>query len=266
MTSRLTILGCGSALPTVINNPSAQILEMCDKCFLIDCGEGTQNTIRKMGLHTNRLYSVFISHLHGDHCFGLLGLISTFGMLHRTQDLHIYAHQDLEKMLKPLIQYFCRDITFSIIFHNINPRRSEVIFDDRTLTVKTIPLRHTVPTCGFLFEEKPRRRHIETGEKPFSYAYCSDTGYKPSIVKWVDGVDVLYHEATYTDEYRASADKYQHCTASQAAKIAQKVNAKKLIIGHFSARILDQSVFLNEANAIFPNTILAEESKIYELS
>ncbi|MBQ9339889.1 MAG: ribonuclease Z [Paludibacteraceae bacterium] len=266
MTTRLTILGCGSAVPTVQNKPSSQILEMCDKLFLIDCGEGTQNTIRELGVHTNRLYSIFISHLHGDHCFGLLGLLSTLGMLGRTQDMHIYAHKDLEQLLTPLLAYFCSHLPFSIIFHHINPRRSELIFDDRTLTVRTIPLRHTVPTCGFLFEEKPRRIHRETDAKPFSYAYCSDTGYKPAIRRWIDGVNVLYHEATYTEAQRDSAERYQHCTAAQAAKIATKVNAGTLIIGHFSARINDQSTFLNEAQTIFPNTILAEEHRTYEFN
>lgn len=259
MTAKLTILGCGSAIPTVQNNPSGQILEMCDKCFLIDCGEGTQNTIRQMGLHTNRLYSVFISHLHGDHCFGLLGLLSTLGMLHRTQDMHIYAHPDLERLVSPLIQYFCGTLPFAVIFHNINPRRSEVIYDDRTLTVRTVPLRHSVPACGFFFEEKPRRIHKETGARPFSYAYCSDTGYKPAIARWIDGVSVLYHEATYLDEQRESADRYQHSTAAQAAKIAQKVHAAKLILGHFSAKVTDQTLFLNEAQKYFPDVLLAHD-------
>ena len=244
---------------------------MCDKCFLIDCGEGAQNTIRQMGLHTNRLYSVFISHLHGDHCFGLLGLLSTLGMLHRTQDMHIYAHHDLERLTKPLIEYFCGKLPFEVIFHSINPRRSEVIFEDRTLTVRSIPLRHSVPTCGFLFEEKHRVRPADNGEiieprKTFSYAYCSDTGYKPAIARWIDGVDVLYHEATYIEEQREAADRYQHCTAAQAGKIAAKVHAGKLIIGHFSARFLDQSVFLDEARQYFPNVILAEDRHTYLLN
>ena len=266
MTTRLTILGCGSAVPTLQNNPSSQVLDMCDKLFLIDCGEGTQNTMRQLGVHTNRLYSILISHLHGDHCFGIIGLLSTLGMLGRTQDMHIYAHKDLDTLLRPLINYFCPRLTFSVIFHHINPRRSELIFDDRTLTIKTIPLRHTVPTCGFLFEEKPRRRHIETGAKPFSYAYCSDTGYKPAITRWLNDVDVLYHEATYLEDQRASADRYQHCTAAQAAKIANKIHAHKLIIGHFSARVIDQSAFLYEAQTLFPDTILAEERKTYEFN
>lgn len=264
MTKQLTILGCGSAMPTKTNNPSGQILEMCDKLFLIDCGEGVQNTIRQMGVHTSRLYTIFLSHLHGDHCFGVLGLLSTLGMMGRTQDMHIFALHDLERLLTPMLEYFCKDLPFKVIFHAIDPRANEVIWEDRTLTVSTIPLRHTVPCCGFLFEEKPRRRHEETGEKPFRYAYCSDTGYKPAIVPIIQGVDVLYHEATYTEEHRESADRYQHSTALQAAKIAKKAEAKRLILGHFSARYLDQTVFLDEAKTVFDNVCLAKERQTIE--
>jgi len=252
-------------MPTMRNNPSSQILEMCDKLFMIDCGEGTQNTMRHIGQKTARLYCIFISHLHGDHCFGLIGLLSTLGMMGRTQDMHIFAHKDLEGLLTPLIHYHCGDLPFKVIFHAIDPRKHEVIFEDRTLTVKTIPLRHSVPTCGFLFEEKPRRRHEETGEKPFSYAYCSDTGYKPAIVKWIQGATTLYHESTYTEEFRESANRYQHSTAKQAAKIAKKAEVGQLILGHFSARFTDQSVFLKEAQTEFENVILGEDRHTYEL-
>ena len=265
MDKRLTILGCGSAMPTIQNNPSGQILEMCEKLFLIDCGEGTQNTMRQLACRTARLYNIFISHLHGDHCFGLIGLLSTWGMMNRTQDVHIYAHKDLETLLKPLLDYHCQGMNYSIIFHAIDPKKHAVIYEDRTLTVTTIPLRHSVPTCGFLFEEKPRRIHQETGAKPFQYAYCSDTGYKPAICKWIQGADVLYHESTYTEEFREAADRYQHSTAKQAAKIAKKAGVKQLIIGHFSARIIDQTLFLKEAQTEFENTILGKDKTTYEL-
>lgn len=265
MTKQLTILGSGSAMPTFSTNPSGQILEMCEKCFLIDVGEGVQNTIRQMGLHTSRLYTIFISHLHGDHCFGLMGLLSTLGMMGRTQDMHIFAHKDLEKLIQPWLQYFCKDLPYAVIFHAINPRRHEVIWEDRTLTVSTVPLRHTVPCCGFLFEEKRRRRHEETGEQPFRYAYLSDTGYKPAVVPYIQGVDVLYHEATYTEEKKDSAERFQHSTALQAAKIAQKAGAKKLILGHFSARYTSHEAFLTEAQTVFPNVLLAEDKKVFTL-
>ena len=262
MKKQLTILGCGSAVPTAKNCPSGQILEMCDKQFLIDCGEGVQNTMRQMMLRTSRLYNIFISHLHGDHCFGLLGLISTLGMMSRRQDLHIYAHKDLETLMRPLMAYHCPDLQFQVIFHAINPRRHAVIYEDRTVQVSTIPLRHSVPTCGFLFEEKPRRKHPDA--HLFRYAYCSDTGYKPAIVPWIKGVDVLYHESTYLDEHKEAAQRYQHSTALQAAKIALKAEAGRLIIGHFSARVTDQSLFLKEASEVFDNVTLAEDRLVLD--
>lgn len=254
MNGEVTILGCGSAMPTFQNSPSGQIVELCDKSFLIDCGEGTQIAMRRLGVKTARLYNVLISHLHGDHCFGLIGLISTFGMMHRTQPLHVYAHADLEKLLRPLLDYHCQDLPYEVVFHPINPRKREVIIDDRTLTVETIPLKHKVPTCGFLFTEKhrdqlPRKR----------YAYCSDTMYNERIVEQLEGIETLYHEATYIEEYADRCRSTMHSTAKQAATIAQKSGAKKLIIGHFSARVDDHQVFLNEAREVFENTVLAVE-------
>lgn len=261
--NQLTILGCGSAMPTVTNSPSGQILEMCDKKFLIDCGEGIQLAIRQMAIHTARLYNIFISHLHGDHCFGLIGLISTLGMMGRRDDMHIYAHADLEKLLKPILDYHCKDLSYRVIFHTINPRKQEVIYEDRTLTVTTIPLKHSVPCCGFLFEEKVRTKRDGSQIIPFRFAYCSDTAYKESIATKIKGVDCLYHEATYTNEFADRAKSMLHATAEQAATIAKKAQAKKLIIGHFSTRIKDHNVLLEEAQNIFPNTELAIERKTY---
>ncbi len=302
MNMNLTILGCGSSIPTKINNPSAQIVEMHDKQFLIDCGEGTQNTIRKTSQKISRLDHIFISHLHGDHCFGLIGLISTLSMMDRTRDLYIHAQPDLQKMLQPQLDYFCADLNFKIIFCNYHPRKSEVIYEDRSITVTTIPLKHRVPCCGFLFAEKPKERHIikekideyqiplvaipalKAGEDyiledgtlipneklttaptpPFKYAYCSDTAYNEKILPLIQEVDVLYHEATFLKDKEYRAKETQHSTAEQAAKIALKANVKNLMIGHFSARILDQNLSLQEAQAIFPNTLLAQERKTYE--
>lgn len=255
MTDSVTILGSGSALPTFQNSPSGQMLSLNDKSFLIDCGEGVQLTMRQMGLKTNRLYSIFISHLHGDHCFGLIGLLSTLSMMNRTQPLHIYAHADLEKLLRPLIDYHCGDMmSFEVVFHHINPRKQAVIFEDRNVTVETIPLKHKVPTCGFLFMEKGQPR----------YAYISDTMYSPKIVPMISGVDLLYHEATYTDEHEARCKTTTHSTARQAAMIARDAEVKNLLIGHFSARVDDHELFLNEAQEVFPNTRLAEERKTFE--
>lgn len=265
--AKLTILGCGSALPTYQQSPSGQILSLCDKDFLIDCGEGVQLTIRQMGLHTSRLYNIFISHLHGDHCFGLIGLISTLSMLHRTQPLHIYAHPDLEKTLRPLLEYHCEELSFELVFHPINPRKNEVIYSDRTVEVQTIPLKHKVPTCGFLFTEVHRRPSDSTDpeapafiyERTKRYAYCSDTMYSEKIVPIIQGVDLLFHEATFTSEYSERCRQVMHSTAEQAATIATKAEAKQLLIGHFSSRIDDHELFLTEAQSVFPNTILAQE-------
>lgn len=303
MNNTLTILGCGSAMPTIQNSPSGQLLEMSGKQFLIDCGEGIQITLRRMSQRINRLDHIFISHLHGDHCFGLLGLISTLGMLGRTRDLYIHAQADLQRLMQPLLDYFCQGMEYKVIFDVIRPNKHVVIYEDRTLTVKTIPLKHRVPSCGFLFEEKPKERHIikeqmdfyniplaaipalKAGEDylttdgklianerltiapnpPFRFAYCSDTAYLEKIVPLIQGVDCLYHESTYTDEHAARAKETQHSTARQAATIAKLANVKQLIIGHFSARIDDHQQFLAEAREVFPNTLLAEERQQYKL-
>jgi ribonuclease Z len=299
----LTILGCGSAMPTRKNFPSSQLLEIRDKQFLIDCGEGAQIRMSQMGVKLNRLGHIFISHLHGDHCFGLIGLISTFGMLNRTAELHIHAQSDLEKILQPQLQYFCSDLSFSVIFHSVNPRKHELIYEDRSVSVYSIPLKHRVPCCGFLFEEKPRDRHIirdmidfyniptwripkikqgedfvtEEGEvipntrltkandTPKRFAYCSDTAYSEKIIPIIQGVDCLYHEATFMDDEQVRAKQTEHSTAHQAATIALKANVKKLIIGHYSARYIDQSALLNEAQSIFKDTVLGEDMAIYEI-
>lgn len=303
MQATITILGCGSALPTRKNFPSAQLLEIRDKQFLIDCGEGTQIRMRQMGIKTNRLGHIFISHLHGDHCFGLIGLISSFGMLNRTADLYIHAPADLEKIMQSQLNYFCADLPYKVIFQALNPRKNEVIYEDRSVTVSTIPLKHTVPCCGFLFKEKPSDRHIiremidfykiptyrilkikqgedfitEDGEvinnqllttaatEPKSYAYCSDTSYSEKIIPIIKGVDCLFHEATFLETELVRAKQTQHSTVRDAATIAHKAEVKKLIIGHFSARYNNQNLLLNEAKSIFDNTILGEDMCTYDI-
>ena len=262
-TGQVTILGSGSAMPTFQNSPSGQLLTLGDKSFLIDCGEGVQLTIRQMALKTGRLYSVFISHLHGDHCFGLIGLISTFSMMHRTQPLHIYAHADLQKLLQPMLDYHCQELSFEVVFHPINPRKKEIIFEDRTVIVETVPLKHKVPTCGFLFTERHRKKNPDTGEFFYQlskrYAYISDTMYSEKIIPQIDGVDMLFHEATYTDEYADRCRGTMHSTAKQAAEIAKAAKVGQLLIGHFSARVDDHNIFLREAQEVFPETRLAVE-------
>jgi len=266
--AKVTILGCGSAKPTKTTSPSGQLVELCDKSFLVDCGEGVVLTMQKLGIHTSRLYNIFISHLHGDHCFGLIGLLTTLGMLKRTQPMHIYAQPDLQKLLQPLLDYHANDRLYDIIFHPINPRKHAVIFEDRTVSVETIPLKHGVPTCGFLFKETHRVQR-EDGSFDYEtrkrYAYCSDTQYSEKIVPIIEGVDTLYHESTFLNEHGARSKEVKHSTAAEAAKIASLAHVGKLILGHYSARVEDHSLFLKEAKPIFDNTVLAEENLVFEI-
>lgn len=293
----INILGCGSATPTVQHNPSSQVVNLRDKLYMIDCGEGTQLQLRRQKLAFNRLNHIFISHLHGDHCFGLTGLISTFALLGRVGTIYIHAHADLEKVLRPQLDYFCRDIAFDVQIEPFDTTRSEIIFEDRSLTVTSVPLKHRVPCAGFRFDEHPKDAHLipdmikfyniplkklqyikkggdfvtedgtiiansrltKPAEAPKSYAYCSDTAYSEQIVPIIEGVDLLYHEATFANNEAKRAKETGHSTAAQAARIAQMANVKKLMLGHFSARYPDNSILLNEAKAIFPNTILANE-------
>lgn len=299
----VTILGCGSSLPTRSNFPSSQVLQLRDKQFLIDCGEGTQIRMRQMGFKTSRLGHIFISHLHGDHCFGLIGLLSSWGMLGRTSDLYIHAHPDLQRLLQPQLDYFCAEVDYKIYFEEINPNTHAVLYEDRGVKVSSIPLRHRVPCTGFLFEEKLGDRHLNREMADFyqvpihyfprlkrgddfvaadgntianarltfdptpavKYAYCADTAYSEKIIPLIEGVDCLYHEATFTQELLVRATQTKHSTAAQAATIAQKAQVKKLIIGHFSARYNTHQQLLKEAQAIFPNTVLGVDCSLYDL-
>ena len=293
----LRILGCGSALPSKKNNQTSQILTVREKQYMIDCGEGTQNQLRRFGIKTNRLNHIFISHLHGDHIFGLIGLISSFGMTGRTAELCIHAPKELENLLKPQLDFFCQENSFNVAFFPVETRKHQLVFEDRTIEVYSIPLKHRVPCCGYLFREKPKRRHliremidfyqipikdlanIKTGEDfvtsegeiisnemltrapipPKSYAYCSDTAYSQKIIPIIEGVDCLFHEATFMQSEIVRAKETGHSSALQAAQIAKEANVKKLIIGHFSARYIDQQPLLEEALTEFPNTILGED-------
>ena len=293
----LHILGCGSALPTTRHFLSSQVINLNEKLYMIDCGEGAQLQFRAMKLNFNRLHRIFISHLHGDHCFGLPGLISTLGLLGRTADLHIHVQSDAEKIFLPLLQYSCRELPYRFFFHAFNPGQSELIFEDRSLSVYTIPLKHRVPTVGFLFEEKPKSAHIiremidfyripisqiraikngadfispegevvphsrltRPADPPKRYAYCSDTAYYEKIIPIIEGVDLLYHEATFIEEDLQRACETYHSSARQAARIAQAAQVKKLVLGHFSARSPDENILLKEAQAVFPHTLLANE-------
>ena len=294
----LHILGCGSALPTTRHFPTSQIVNVRDKLFMIDCGEGAQLQFRKSRLKFSRLNHIFISHLHGDHCFGLLGLISTLNLLGRTAELHIHSPKGLEALFAPMLSYFNHQMTYKLIFHEFETKEPTVIYEDRSMTVTTIPLRHRMPCCGFLFAEKARPNHIirdmidfyqvpvyelnrikngadyitpegevisntlltSPSDPPRKYAYCSDTIFLPSIVEQIKGVDLLFHEATFTNEDAPRAKETYHTTAEQAAQIARDAAVKKLLIGHFSARYEDETILLQEASAIFPDTQLAKET------
>ena len=294
----LHILGCGSALPTTRHFATSQVVNLRDKLFMIDCGEGAQMQLRKSRLKFSRLNHIFISHLHGDHCFGLMGLISTFGLLGRTAELHIHSPKGLEELLTPMLNFFCHTLAYKVIFHEFDTRQTSVVYEDRSMTVTTIPLQHRIPCCGFLFAEKARPNHIirdmvdfykvpvyelnrikngsdyvtpegeviantrltRPSDPPRKYAYCSDTIFRPVIVEQLSGVDLLFHEATFAESELARAKETYHTTAAQAARIALEAGVRQLVIGHFSARYEDESILLKEASAVFPNTILAKEN------
>lgn len=292
------ILGCGSALPTARHLGSCQVVNIREKLFMIDCAEGAQMQLRRNKQKFSHLNNIFISHLHGDHCFGLMGLISTFALLGRMAPLHIYGPKDLEKVFRPQIDYFCKGIEYKIELHEFETKDSALIYEDRSVSIYTIPLSHRIPCCGFLFKEKELQRHIKRdsidafgiplcyinnikagqdyitpdgeiipnhllttpADPARSYAYCSDTIYLPQNAEIIKNVDLLYHESTFGEDNSERAKQTFHSTASEAAKMAKLCNAKRLIIGHFSARYENESVLLEEAKGIFKKTILANEN------
>ncbi|WP_281335881.1 ribonuclease Z [Flavobacterium eburneipallidum] len=299
----LTILGCYAATPRTFTNPTSQVLEIRNRLFLIDCGEGTQVQLRKNKIRFSKINHVFISHLHGDHFFGLIGLISTFALLNRTTDLHIYGPKGIKEIINLQLRLSNSWTKYGLFFHELESKESEIIFEDDKVIVKTIPLNHRVYTNGFLFQEKIRERKlnveavqnygIETcyyqnikngkditldngnviendkltfdSDPPMSYAFCSDTVYDESIIPVIKDVDVLYHESTFLDSEEALAGKTMHSTAKEAATIALKANAKQLILGHYSTRYESITLFKEQAETIFPNVLLADDGKSFEL-
>jgi ribonuclease Z len=300
---KLTILGCYAATPRTITNPTSQVLEIKNRMFLIDCGEGTQVQLRKNKIKFSKINQVFISHLHGDHFFGLIGLISTFSLLGRTTDLHIYGPKGIKEIILLQLRLSNSWTNYDLYFHELESEVSETIFEDDKVVVTTIPLKHRVYTNGFLFQEKIGERKLnmdavlnhdiescyyqkikngkditlEDGRiisnsiltfdpiQPKSYAFCSDTVYHEAIVPIIENVDVLYHESTFLESEDALALKTLHSTAKQAARIALKVNAKQLILGHYSTRYDSITVFQEEAKTIFPEVLLADDGKTFEL-
>lgn len=300
MSLKLTILGCHSATPRVNAHPTSQYLEINNRHFIIDCGEGTQRQMRKYNVGFSKINHIFISHLHGDHFFGLIGLIATFGILNRDKELHIFGPKGIKEVTDLQLKISKSYVKYELIFHELTSKKSKLIFEDDKVSVHTIPLNHRIYTNGFLFKEKekPRKLHLEnvlqypeietcdyhnikagkdivlpSGEvikneeltlapkKPKSYAFCSDTCYKEDIVPIIKEVDLLYHEATFLKDKEDLAFKTKHATAEQAAIIAMKAEAKQLVIGHYSSRYKDLKLFKIEAETIFKNVILAEAGK-----
>lgn len=298
---KLTILGCYSATPRTLGNTTSQVLEISNHMFLIDCGEGTQVQLRRHSMKFNRIKHIFISHLHGDHFFGLVGLISTFRLLTREADLHIYGPKGIKEVITLQMKLADSWTNFKLYFHELTSTESELIFEDDSVEVHTIPLEHRVYTNGYLFKEKEGDRKLnidaveeanidvayyrklkqgfdvenEDGvlisnekvtfppEKPKSYAFCSDTVYKEDIVPIIKNVDVLYHESTFLEAHAHLAPKTKHSTAKEAASIAKQANAGTLILGHYSSRYPNLEMFREEAKTVFENVKLAEDGKVF---
>lgn len=303
MLFRVTILGSSSALPTSERFPTAHLLNVNERFFLIDCGEGTQMQLRKYRIRLGKIHHIFISHLHGDHIFGIFGLLSTFSLLGRSEPLHVFGPEGLEEMILGHLKFFQNDLGFELYFHRIQCRRPALIHEDKNITVLSLPLIHRIPTCGFLFREQPRERNILREKiieynipvkviakikqgadfvmpdgrpipnseltlpprEPRSYAYCSDTRMNKELLPLLEGVDLLYHEATFAREDASLAHETYHSTAHQAAELAAGARAGKLIIGHFSSRYKDLSVLETEAREIFSDTIAVNDGDRFEI-
>lgn len=300
---RLHILGCYSATPRAFTNPTSQVLEIRNHLFLIDCGEGTQVQLRKNKIKFSRIEHIFISHLHGDHFFGLPGLISTFKLLGREKDLHIYGPEGIQQAITLLLKLGNSWTNYKLVFHELTSKKSEIIFENTKLRVKTIPLDHRIYTNGFLFSELPGERKlnvlatakykidkayyqsIKQGKdikmddgsvmanselsldppKTKQYAYCSDTSFNMELAPLIKGVDLLYHEATFLETEVHLAKKTKHSTARQAATVAKEAKVNKLILGHFSTRYKSIVPFREEAIEVFKNVELADDGKSFEI-
>ena len=302
MSFQLTILGSSSALPTANRYPTAQVLNVLGRFFLIDCGEGTQTQLRKYKIGFSKIDHIFITHTHGDHIFGLIGLISTLILLGREKDLHIYAYSELQKYTSAQLNFlYPGEVPFKIVFHPLNFNREQLIYEDKRVSVYSFPLSHRIPTCGFRFAEKAalpnlrpeklqeydipireRQRIKEGGDfateegqiiphteltvnhyKPRSFAFCSDTRYDESYIESVRDVDLLYHEATFAIDNQELAKQTYHSTGRDAATVASKAGVGELLIGHFSARYKDHSPILEEAQTIFPQTRAISEGDVF---
>lgn len=299
----VTILGSSSALPTLTRFPTVQVVNLNEKLYLIDCGEGTQIQLRKFGIKAGKINRIFISHLHGDHIFGLPGLISTMALGGKKGELQIYSHSDLKIMMDQLMKFMNDFDDFKVVYHPLNFHNRANIYEDSKITIDSFPLKHRIPCCGFLFREKAHELHlrgdvinylnipirdrvaikngadyctpegkvIPNQELTFpsdpvrSYAFCTDTVYRKQIVPIIENVDLLYHEATFADELSDLALKTYHSTSKQAAQLAVEAKVKKLIIGHFSSRYQSVTTLVDEARVVFPNTFPANDGDRFEL-
>jgi ribonuclease Z len=303
MSFELTILGSSSATPTHNRHPTAQVLNVRERFFLIDCGEGTQSQLSRYKLRYHRIGHIFISHLHGDHYLGLMGLLSTMHLQGRTSEVHLFGQQELIDIIELQLRLSQTILRYNLIFHPVKNYTGAVIYEDQDILVRTIVMNHRIPCTGFLFREKPKPRKLlmnkmkqynipiryfngikagkdfETGSgevipneeltappgKSYSYAYCSDTLYDEHIADEVQGVDLLYHESTFMHDLLDRARATYHSTAIEAATIAKKAGVGKLVIGHFSARYRELDPILAEARSVFPNTELAIEGKSFRV-
>jgi len=304
MSFTLTVLGSSSALPTSTRFPTAQVLNVHERFFLIDCGEGTQIQLRRFSINMSKINHIFISHLHGDHIFGLYGLFSSYNLMGRKKDLHVFAHHDFAASLEHFNRYFGLGMSYQVVHHPFTPSRPGLIYEDRQLSVEIIPLRHSIPVAGFVFREKQRLlnirkdaiaqyglgigdiRKIKEGQdfvtpegitvpsseltlpayQPRSYAFCTDTSCFSKLQDYLRDMDLLYFEATFAEKDRKLAKQTGHSTAVQAAKLARESRVGKLLIGHFSTRYKHVNLLINEAREIFPETYGVEDGEKYPVS
>ena len=302
MSFKLTILGCSSAIPTIERNPTAQLLNVNERFFLIDCGEGTQVQLRKYQLSFQRINHILISHLHGDHYFGLIGLISSMHLLGRNKELHIYAHKELKEIVDLQLQASNTELNYPLFFHSLPEDKEMVILEDDNIKISNLILDHSIKCSGFLFEEKKSPRKVikskvdeykvpfekmnslkdgadwidlhgevilnsiltESNTLPHRYAFCSDTRYNESIIDRIKGVDLLYHEATFMSELEDRAEQTGHSTTLQAASIAKDAKVKQLLIGHYSQRYKNLEDLLDETQGVFARASLSSPGLILD--
>ncbi len=299
----VTILGSSSAVPTPSRYTTSQVVNLNERLYLIDCGEAAQIQLRRFGIKVGRINHIFISHLHGDHIFGLPGLISSVAMGGKKGELHIYAHSELQTLMSSLMKLINDSSDFKLIYHHVNKRRYAVLFEDEKIRVESFPLKHRIPCNGFIFREQPSdlhlrgdmiealnisikdRMNLKKGKdyilpngsvipneeltfppiKPRAYAYCSDTTFYEKVIPYIEGVDLLYHESTFGESLKDLAKLTGHSTARQAAILASKAKVGKLIIGHYSTRYKDISELVNEAREVFPDTYPVNDGEKFDV-